>query len=69
MSMVLSAALTVLADLIARTALGSVELPVGIVTAVLGAHYLLYLLAPSPSGGPRMTSTRPDRVMTPGATR
>ncbi|MBC3191445.1 iron chelate uptake ABC transporter family permease subunit [Pseudonocardia sp. C8] len=44
-SMVLGAALTVLADLIARTALGSVELPVGIVTAVLGAPYLLYLLA------------------------
>ena len=44
-SMVLGAALTVGADLIARTALGAVELPVGIVTAVLGAPYLLYLLA------------------------
>ncbi|GAA1383050.1 iron chelate uptake ABC transporter family permease subunit [Pseudonocardia kongjuensis] len=46
-SMMLGAALTVLADLIARTALGSIELPVGIVTAVLGAPYLLYLLARS----------------------
>lgn len=44
-SLVLGAALTVLSDLIARTALGSVELPVGIVTAVLGAPFLLYLLA------------------------
>lgn len=44
-SLVLGAALTVVADLIARTALGSVELPVGIVTAVLGAPYLLFLLA------------------------
>ncbi|SFN03139.1 iron complex transport system permease protein [Pseudonocardia ammonioxydans] len=46
-SMVLGAAMTVVADVIARTALGSVELPVGIITAVLGAPYLLYLLARS----------------------
>ncbi|ANY04996.1 FecCD family ABC transporter permease [Pseudonocardia sp. HH130630-07] len=44
-SMLLGAALTVVADLIARTALGAIELPVGIVTAVLGAPYLLFLLA------------------------
>ncbi len=44
-SLVLGAALTVTADLIARTAFGGTELPVGIVTAVLGAPYLLYLLA------------------------
>ena len=37
------ALLVVAADLAARTAL-PVELPVGIVTAVLGAPYLLYLL-------------------------
>lgn len=37
------ALLVVAADLVARTAL-PVELPVGIVTAVLGAPYLLYLL-------------------------
>ncbi|HEX8759485.1 MAG TPA: iron chelate uptake ABC transporter family permease subunit, partial [Pseudonocardiaceae bacterium] len=42
-SAVYGALLTVTADLIARTVLGS-ELPVGIVTAVLGAPYLLYLL-------------------------
>jgi iron complex transport system permease protein len=45
MSLVVGAALTVWADLIARTAFGATELPVGIVTAVLGAPYLLYLLA------------------------
>ncbi|HEY0573803.1 MAG TPA: iron chelate uptake ABC transporter family permease subunit [Pseudonocardia sp.] len=42
-SAVYGALLTVAADLIARTALPA-ELPVGIVTAVLGAPYLLYLL-------------------------
>jgi iron complex transport system permease protein len=44
-SLVVGAALTVLADLIARTAFGATELPVGIVTAVLGAPYLLFLIA------------------------
>jgi iron complex transport system permease protein len=44
-SLVIGASLTVLADLIARTAFGGTELPVGIVTAVLGAPYLLFLLA------------------------
>ncbi len=44
-SATVGAALTVIADLIARTAFGATELPVGIVTAVLGAPFLLYLLA------------------------
>lgn len=44
-SAVLGAALVVLADLLARTAFGTIELPVGILTAVLGAPYLLYLIA------------------------
>jgi iron complex transport system permease protein len=43
-SLAVGAALTVTADVIARTALGGTELPVGVVTAVLGAPYLLYLL-------------------------
>ncbi|MDQ3762583.1 MAG: iron chelate uptake ABC transporter family permease subunit [Actinomycetota bacterium] len=43
-SAVYGALLTVGSDLIARTVLGA-ELPVGIVTAILGAPYLLYLLA------------------------
>jgi iron complex transport system permease protein len=43
-SLVIGAALTVVSDVIARTAFGGVELPVGVVTAVLGAPYLLYLL-------------------------
>lgn len=43
-SAVYGALLTVAADLLARTAL-DVELPVGVVTAILGAPYLLYLLA------------------------
>jgi iron complex transport system permease protein len=42
-SAVYGALLTVTADLIARTVIGA-ELPVGIVTAILGAPYLLYLL-------------------------
>lgn len=44
-SAVLGAALVVLADLLSRTAFGTVGLPVGIVTAVLGSPYLLYLIA------------------------
>ncbi|WP_246632142.1 FecCD family ABC transporter permease [Pseudonocardia nigra] len=44
-SLVIGASLTVVADLIARSAFGATELPVGIVTAVLGAPYLLFLLA------------------------
>ncbi|GAA1838175.1 iron chelate uptake ABC transporter family permease subunit [Pseudonocardia ailaonensis] len=43
-SLVLGAALTVFSDLVARTAFGGAELPVGVITAVLGAPYLLYLL-------------------------
>jgi iron complex transport system permease protein len=42
-SAVYGALLTVTSDLIARTVLGT-ELPVGVITAVLGAPYLLYLL-------------------------
>lgn len=44
-SMTIGAALVVGSDVIARTCFGSVELPVGIVTAILGAPFLLYLLA------------------------
>lgn len=44
-SATIGAALTVTADLIARTAFGATTLPVGIVTALLGAPFLLYLLA------------------------
>lgn len=44
-SMALAAALVLAADVIARTAFGGTQLPVGIVTAILGAPYLIYLLA------------------------
>ncbi len=44
-SLLVGGALTVVADLLARTAFGGTELPVGIVTAVLGAPYLLFLIA------------------------
>lgn len=44
-SATLGAALIVSADVVARTAFGATELPVGIITAILGAPYLLYLLA------------------------
>ena len=43
-SMVFGAALVVTADLISRTAFGGVEIPVGIITAILGGPYLIYLL-------------------------
>jgi iron-siderophore transport system permease protein len=46
-SLVIGAVLTVGADLVARTAFGAVELPVGVVTAVLGAPFLIYLLVRS----------------------
>jgi iron complex transport system permease protein len=36
--------LLILADLVARTALSPQELPVGIVTALLGGPFFLYLL-------------------------
>jgi iron complex transport system permease protein len=43
-SALLGAVLTIGADVLARTAFGSVELPVGVVTAALGAPYLMFLL-------------------------
>ncbi|SFT88510.1 iron complex transport system permease protein [Actinopolyspora lacussalsi subsp. righensis] len=43
-SMVFGALLVVGADLVSRTLFGSLQLPVGIVTAALGAPYLIYLL-------------------------
>ncbi|MEV4437058.1 iron chelate uptake ABC transporter family permease subunit [Streptomyces sp. NPDC049555] len=43
-SALIGAAVTVWADVLGRTAFGSIELPVGILTAALGAPYLLYLL-------------------------
>ncbi|MBE9374130.1 iron ABC transporter permease [Saccharopolyspora sp. HNM0983] len=43
-SMAMGAALVVGADVLSRTAFGGFEMPVGIVTAVLGAPYLIYLL-------------------------
>ncbi|MDR7301678.1 FecCD family ABC transporter permease [Haloactinomyces albus] len=43
-SMVLGATLVVGADVISRTVFGTLELPVGIITAILGAPYLIYLI-------------------------
>ncbi|MEV1171340.1 iron chelate uptake ABC transporter family permease subunit [Nonomuraea sp. NPDC049784] len=43
-SAVVGAVLTAAADLIARTVFSPLELPVGIVTAVLGAPYLIHLI-------------------------
>ncbi|MFI6815538.1 FecCD family ABC transporter permease [Nonomuraea sp. NPDC050328] len=43
-SAVVGSVLVAGADLVARTAFSPLELPVGIVTAVLGAPYLIYLL-------------------------
>ncbi len=36
--------LLILADLVARTALAPQELPVGVITALLGGPFFLYLL-------------------------
>ena len=44
MALVMGAAFTILADLIARTVVSPSELPVGIVTAFCGAPFFLYLL-------------------------
>lgn len=41
------AALTVLADLAARTAVPGVQLPLGVMTGMLGAPYMLWLLSRS----------------------
>ena len=46
-SAVVGALLVVVSDLAARLAFGGFELPVGVVTAVLGAPYLMYLLVRS----------------------
>ncbi|WP_219092765.1 iron chelate uptake ABC transporter family permease subunit [Streptomyces sp. JJ38] len=46
-SALLGAAVTVWADVLGRTLISDVELPVGILTAALGAPYLLYLLVRS----------------------
>ncbi|QFZ16353.1 FecCD family ABC transporter permease [Saccharothrix syringae] len=43
-SAVVGGLLVAVSDLVSRTAFGGVELPVGVVTAVLGAPYLMYLL-------------------------
>ena len=40
----IGAALVVGADVISRTAFGTLELPVGVVTSIVGAPYLIYLL-------------------------
>ena len=42
-----------LADLVARSALPGIQLPVGVMTGILGAPYLVYLLVRTHrSGGP-----------------
>lgn len=43
-SMLLGAAILTVADLVARTALAPIEIPVGILTALLGGPFFLYVL-------------------------
>ncbi|MGH3729616.1 MAG: FecCD family ABC transporter permease [Micromonosporaceae bacterium] len=50
-SALVGALMVAVADVIARTAFTPYELPVGVVTAVLGAPYLLWLLARARVGG------------------
>lgn len=47
------ALIVLVADLVARHLIGDVALPVGVVTGAVGAPYLLWLLARSPSRGAR----------------
>ncbi|MBB1243720.1 iron chelate uptake ABC transporter family permease subunit [Streptomyces durbertensis] len=49
-SALLGGAVTVWADVLARSVVSDVELPVGVLTAALGAPYLLYLLIRSGRG-------------------
>jgi iron complex transport system permease protein len=44
-SALVGAVLMLTADIAGREAFGLVEMPVGIVTGIIGAPYLLYLLA------------------------
>lgn len=46
-TVLVGAVLMLLADIISRTLLAPNEIPVGIVAAVIGAPYFLYLLAKS----------------------
>lgn len=48
MSVVVGAAFLALCDAAARTALSGRELPVGVITAALGAPMLVYLVARQP---------------------
>ena len=50
MAMVVGAGFLILADLVARTTLRPAELPVGVVTAFVGAPFFLYLLRQSKRG-------------------
>jgi len=45
------ALIVVLADLLARRLFAPIELPVGVLTAAVGAPYLLWLIVRSRSGG------------------
>ena len=49
-SMIVGAGFLIVADLVARTALRPAELPVGVVTAFVGAPFFLYLLRQSKRG-------------------
>ena len=46
-SLVLGGAIMLAADAVARMAFSPVDIPVGVVTAVVGAPYLLWVLARS----------------------
>ena len=44
MSLLSGAVFLILADLVARTALAPMEIPVGVITAICGAPFFLYIL-------------------------
>lgn len=49
-SVIYGAVVMILADLVARTALAPLELPVGAITALFGAPFFLYLLSQAKAG-------------------
>ena len=51
LSVVFGGVFLVLADIIARTALSPQEIPIGVVTALFGAPFFLYILATNREGG------------------
>ena len=62
-SIFFGAAFLVGCDVVARTHLAPIELPVGIITAVIGGPFFLWLLVKSDMKGPRVRGSKGPRVL------